>query len=149
MNPLTFIDEWIVKITALSGPTLLIVTLWMAGYFFKLVPVFPNRLIPAATLGIALTMTPFLVMWPSPGDAPPGLRWPNITAWIQTVDRAVLLWALAWLTHATALKKLIDDKVNGALNPELRKETQKYKEITPEQETTVNVEKTVKEKKEP
>lgn len=144
MNPISLLDEWIVKITALSGPTLLIVTLWMIGYFFKLIQWFPNRFIPIVTFLLAVLMTPFVVLWPASGDQPQGLRWPEITAWVQTFDRAVLLWALAWLTHATALKKLIDEKLNGALTHDVQRETFESKEVTPAGTATVSVETTVK-----
>jgi len=115
MNPLEELDKIILQISALQGPTLLIFTLWITGYVMKLLPQrwVPNQVIPLANFGLAIVMTPFLVAWPEPGQQMLGLKYPDASAWIQTIDRGILFWALAWFTHAKFLRKLIDDKLNG------------------------------------
>lgn len=134
MNPieqvLGALDQMILRITALEGPTLLIVTLWMTGYGVKIIGRIPNDWIPRVNLALAMFMTPFVVRWPDAGAQPPvGVPYPEVTAWVQTEARAVLFWSVAWLTHAKLLKKWIDVKLNGNGNsngkPSLPSETDK------------------------
>jgi len=116
MNPLEELDRLLLQISTLNGPTLLIFTLWMVGYFFKIVPMINNKWIPLITFVAALGMTPFLVIWPDVGQQGLTVKFPGISAWIQTFDRGILYWAVSWVTHQKVLKKYIDDKLNGVLN---------------------------------
>lgn len=110
------IDSLILEFTTLKGPSLVVTVIIFVGYILKMLPRFPNRYIPVVSFVLGPLMTPFMVSWPSAGEMPPGLRWPEIAAWLTTLCTGLLLACLAWIVHGQVLRKLIDDKV-PALNP--------------------------------
>jgi hypothetical protein len=124
MNAFDFIDPLLISLTALRGPKLLIAFVVVLGYGLKLIPSFPNKYIPAATLCAGPILAPFIVAWPQPGDMEPNLRYNEAAAWIQIIIMGVLLSSLAWATHAKILRKLIDDKLETkSYTPEPGKDT--------------------------
>ena len=105
------LEQFIVQITSLHGPTAVVFCIIMAGYALKMVPVFPNRFIPLVSFLLGPPLTLFLVAWPTTGSMEPGIRWPEIAAWVTSVIQGFLLACLAWVSHAKVLRTLIDDKI--------------------------------------
>lgn len=110
------ISEAIREVTDLRGPPAVVVALIFNGYFFKMVPRFPNRLIPLVNAMLAPVLTFTLVGWPTPDTMAPGLRWPELAAWITAGVQSLLLLCMAWVLHTRVLRLIIDNKV-PALNP--------------------------------
>lgn len=113
MNPLDYLDSFIVDILALKGPKLLIVFLIVLGYGLQAVPIFPNKYIPRVVLVLGILLSPFILSWPQPGQMPPELRYPDLAAWTQTLMAGFLLAAVSWLLHNKLLKPYIDDKLGA------------------------------------
>lgn len=105
------IDKSILELTALQGPSLVVVFIIMLGYALKMIPKFPNKFIPLVSFIVGPILTPFMVKWPDVGDMPSGVRWPEITAWATVLVMGLLLACLAWILHGKFLRKLIDDKI--------------------------------------
>ena len=106
----------------LSAPALLFVTLIIMGYGLKLLPVFPNRLIPLATLTVPMAVYPIIG---NRGLVNSDFDSSSKVLWAMAMQGLIIGFA-AWVSHRKVLKRLIDDKVNGALNPE-----HKEKKATP------------------
>ena len=112
------IDQLILQVITLKGPSAIVVFIIMLGYAAKMVPRFPNKCIPVVSFIIGPLLTPVLVGWPTPGSMDPGLRWPEAAAWVTSIVQGHLLACIAWISHAKILRKFIDDKI-PALNPGL------------------------------
>lgn len=110
------LEEFIVQITGLRGPTAVVFCIVFVGYVLKMSPV-PNRFIPLVSFVLGPPLTLFLVAWPTPGSMEPGVRWPEVAAWTTLVIQGFLLAVLAWLSHAQILRKLIDDKIPALSEP--------------------------------
>lgn len=109
------IDHYISQIVTLKGPSAVVVYLVMIGYALKMFPSFPNKHIPLVNFMVGPILTMFIVDWPTSGNMPPGVRFPEIAAWLTAVLQGLLLACIAWISHAKLLRKYIDDKV-PALN---------------------------------
>lgn len=104
-------DQLISDVTALTGAKLLMTVLIAIGYGLQRVPAFSNDRIPLVVIVSGMLLAPVLVSWPSPGDMDPGLRFAEITAWVQVIAQGFLLAAASWGIHAGVLKKVIDDRI--------------------------------------
>lgn len=105
------IQTTIKEITSLQGPPAVIITIIFVGYALKMIPSFPNRFIPLVSFALGPLLTLVLVGWPTSGTMAPGLRWPEIAAWMTAIIQGFLLACAAWLSHAKVLRAVIDDKV--------------------------------------
>lgn len=105
------LDPFINQITTLRGPTAVVVYIIMAGYALKMVPRFPNRVIPLVSFLLGPALGVLLVSWPTPEKIAPDVRFPDLAAWATAVMQGFLLACLAWISHAKVLRKLIDDKI--------------------------------------
>lgn len=124
MNPLQMIDEMILQVVTLKGPQLMIVFQILVGYGLKVIPWFDNRFIPLSTVVIGGLLAPLFIAWPEPGSMDPALRYPEVTAWAQTIITGLLLGAGSWLIHNKVLKPFIDDKISPpSFTPPPGKET--------------------------
>lgn len=114
MNPIDVLDPIINQLISLKGPKQIIVFLIMFGYLLKMIPSFPNVLIPIANcfvLGPALSV--LLLGWPTNGEIAPTVRYPEIAAWAQAYQTGLLLGCIAWISHGLILRKVIDEKVSA------------------------------------
>lgn len=114
MNPIDALDPFINQLTSLTGPKQIIVFLIMFGYLLKMIPSFPNVLIPIANcfvLGPALSV--MLLGWPTNGEILPSVRYPEVAAWAQAYQKGLLLGCIAWISHGLILRKFIDEKVEA------------------------------------
>lgn len=117
MNDMTeMLDQLILQVTQLKGPSAVVVFIIMFCYMLKMWRLFPNRFIPivGAILGPILTL--ILVGPPGTGSLAPNLFWPDLAAHVSCIVTGFLLFCVAWIMHAKFLRKLIDDKV-PELNP--------------------------------
>ncbi len=110
------ISEAIREVTTLNGPPAVVATLIFSGYALKMIQAFPNRFIPMVNAMIAPVLTLVLVGWPTPDTMAPGLRWPELAAWLTALVQSLLLLCMSWVLHDRILRKVIDDKV-AAWNP--------------------------------
>jgi hypothetical protein len=110
------LDKALEEITTLHGPSLVVVFIILLGYALKMIPAFPNKLIPLVSFVIGPILTPIMVGWPDTGSIPPGVRWPEYASWATVLVQGFLFACIAWIMHGKVLRKLIDDKV-PALNP--------------------------------
>lgn len=107
------IDPFIIQLTTLKGPKLVIVFLIMLGYMLKMLPQVPNRVIPFVNCLVGPVLSVFLVAWPTPGSMDHDLLYPHVAAWVQAVINGALLAILAWVIHRQVLRKYLDDKVQA------------------------------------
>mgnify|MGYP000384882049 CR=1 FL=1 len=117
MNDISeMLDEMILQVTRLQGPSAVVVFVIMLGYACKMIQGFPNRYIPLVSFVAGPALTLILVGPPGTEQMPPNLFWPDLAAYTSCLVTGFLLSCLAWIMHAKVLRKWIDDKV-PALNP--------------------------------
>jgi hypothetical protein len=116
------LDNLILEIVTLRGPTAVVVFLVMLGYILKMTGAFPNKYIPLVNFIVGPILTVFIVDWPTPGSMPHGIRYPDVASWLTALQTGFLLSCLAWLSHAQILRRLIDDKI-PALNKDQKVDT--------------------------
>jgi hypothetical protein len=105
------INPYLAPIITLTGPTAVVVYLIMIGYAAKMISWIPNRFIPFINFAFGPILGILLVAWPVDTDMPPGVRYPEITAWLTAILRGFLMACTAWVLHARVLRNIIDDKV--------------------------------------
>jgi len=113
MNPIKLIDDFILEILTLKGPTLFFAFLIVLGYGMKTVKAFPREYIPRVILLVGVVLSPFLLAWPDTGQQDFHLRWPAVAAWISVLMTGFLLAAGSWLFHNKVLKPYIDDRIGA------------------------------------
>jgi hypothetical protein len=106
MNPFEMLDPYIDQLTTLRGPTAIVIFLIMFGYMMKMLPDrwLPNRWIPFVNcfvLGPALSV--LLLGWPTNGEIPPEVRFPDLAAWAQAYQKGFCLSCLAWLGYGLVI----------------------------------------------
>lgn len=136
------LDQFILQITTLKGPSAVVVFLVMFGYALKMTPMVVNRYIPLINFILGPILTIFIVDFPTPGSMPPGVRYPEIAAWLTSILTGFLLACLAWISHAQILRKWIDDKV-PALNPDKTMDKKTVSEESTNADGTAKIEQTM------
>lgn len=113
MDSIELVDQLIRDVTALKGPKLLIAFLIALGYGLQKAPLIDSKYIPRILVLLGIVLAPVLVAWPTPETMEPGVRFNDITAWVQVGVQGFLLACGAWLLHAKILKRMIDDKIGN------------------------------------
>lgn len=105
------LDPFILQVVTLRGPSAIVVFLIMLGYALKMFPAIPNRFIPLVNFVAGPALAVFLLPWPATGMIDPGLRYPDVAAWLMLIMTGFLLACIAWMLHAKFLRKFIDEKI--------------------------------------
>lgn len=145
MNDISeMLDEMILQVTRLQGPSAVVVFVIMLGYACKMIQGFPNRYIPLVSFVTGPVLTLILVGPPGTGQMPPNLFWPDLAAYTSCLVTGFLLSCLAWIMHAKFLRKWIDDKV-PALNPGRTTATTEVKQTSTDADGDVSEKKVTQE----
>ncbi len=111
MNFHDMTDAALLEVLQLKGPSLLLAGLLLLGYGAKLCPWVQNKFIPLIVVCGGGALGWLFIPMPPTQDINPGLCCTEATEWASVFVTGLLVGALAWLLHATLLKKWIDEKL--------------------------------------